>query len=406
MSEKGELLMALEQIEKDKKIKKEDILVVIENALVSAYKKHVGKNVNVEAKVNLDTDEMTACVVKVAVKDVANPLLEISLKDARKINKEIEVEVKGIEVNAKSKSVTQSMGGAIGYVSRGLGEEVGREMRERVGKGKINTFMAMKGEGLESKIGTRMIERGVKAAGGVGKEVTVCGKEVGIGGYVEYGEGVYEGKEELGDKGEVNSKGIERYVGIGLIGRKEEERWHVEVLARVGKQENDSESGDMGIGEKEGEKERYESGGMYVGGEMGGGYKVGEIKGIGIEMVGRVGMTGVGGREVKMETGERVKIEGIRVGKIKAGSIGRYREEEGKRVKPYVGVWYEYEKVGEARGEVEGEELPRSGMEGGSVIGEMGARGEVRGLKIKVGIKGQVGEIKGVEGEMRIGYAI
>ncbi|MDR1087173.1 MAG: transcription termination factor NusA [Endomicrobium sp.] len=90
MAEKGELLMALEQIEKDKKIKKEDILSVIENALVSAYKKHVGKNVNVEAKVDPDTGEMTASVVKVAVKDVTNPLLEIYLKDARKINKEIE----------------------------------------------------------------------------------------------------------------------------------------------------------------------------------------------------------------------------------------------------------------------------------------------------------------------------
>jgi N utilization substance protein A len=91
MSENGELLMALEQIEKDKKIKKEDILVVIENALISAYKKHVGKNVNVETKVNPDTGEMTASVVKVAVKDVANPLLEVSLKDARKISKETEI---------------------------------------------------------------------------------------------------------------------------------------------------------------------------------------------------------------------------------------------------------------------------------------------------------------------------
>jgi N utilization substance protein A len=90
MAEKGELLMALEQIEKDKKIKKEDILAVIENALVSAYKKHVGKNVNVEAKVNPDTGEMTATVVKVVVKDVVNHLLEVSLKDARKVNKEIE----------------------------------------------------------------------------------------------------------------------------------------------------------------------------------------------------------------------------------------------------------------------------------------------------------------------------
>ena len=245
--------------------------------------------------------------------------------------RDLEVEVRGIEVNAKSKSVTQSMGGAIGYVSRGLGEEVGREMRERGERGergKLGTFMVMKGEGLESKIGTRMRERGVKVAGGVEKGVKWEGMRVG--GYVEYGEGVYEGKEEVGEKGEVNSKGIMRYVGIGLIGRKDEERWHVEGLARVGKQENDSESGDMGIGEKEGEKERYESGGMYVGGEVGGGYKVGEVKGIGIEMVGRVEMVGVGGREVKMETGEKVEIEGIRVGKIKVGSIGRYSGEEEK----------------------------------------------------------------------------
>ena len=84
MSEKSELILALEQIEKDKKIKKEDILAVVENALVSAYKKHVGKNVNVEAKVNQDTGEMAAFVVKIAVKEVKNTLLEISLSDAKK----------------------------------------------------------------------------------------------------------------------------------------------------------------------------------------------------------------------------------------------------------------------------------------------------------------------------------
>jgi N utilization substance protein A len=91
MAERGELLMALEQIEKDKKIKKEDILSVIENALVSAYKKHVGKNANVEAKVDPNTGEMTASVVKVVVKDVVSPLFECSLKDAKKINKNIEI---------------------------------------------------------------------------------------------------------------------------------------------------------------------------------------------------------------------------------------------------------------------------------------------------------------------------
>lgn len=96
MAEKGELLMALEQIEKDKKIRKEDILAVIENALVSAYKKHVGKNVNVEAKVDPDTGDMAASVIKVVVKDVENPLMEISVQEAKKTGQshEIGAEVK------------------------------------------------------------------------------------------------------------------------------------------------------------------------------------------------------------------------------------------------------------------------------------------------------------------------
>ncbi|MCL2144390.1 MAG: transcription termination factor NusA [Endomicrobia bacterium] len=96
MAEKGELLMALEQIEKDKKIKKEDILSVIENALMSAYKKHVGKNVNVVAKVDTDTGNMAAYVLKTVVKDVTNPLLEASVQEAKKLGQphEIGAEVK------------------------------------------------------------------------------------------------------------------------------------------------------------------------------------------------------------------------------------------------------------------------------------------------------------------------
>ncbi|MCA6071241.1 MAG: transcription termination factor NusA [Endomicrobium sp.] len=91
MAEKGELLMALEQIEKDKKIRKEDILTVIENALVSAYKKHVGRNVDVEAKVDTETGEMVASVIKVVVKDVVNPPVEISVQDAKKLGQSSEI---------------------------------------------------------------------------------------------------------------------------------------------------------------------------------------------------------------------------------------------------------------------------------------------------------------------------
>ena len=83
----SELINALETIQKEKKISKEEILHVIENALVSAYKKHVGKAVNVEAKVNPETGAMSACVIKKVVEEVNNPLLEVSIQDAKKVSK-------------------------------------------------------------------------------------------------------------------------------------------------------------------------------------------------------------------------------------------------------------------------------------------------------------------------------
>ncbi|WP_413854165.1 transcription termination factor NusA [Candidatus Ruminimicrobium bovinum] len=96
MSEKSELLAALETIQREKKISKEDILHVVENALVSAYKKHVGKNVNVEAKVDNETGQMSACVIKKVVEEPVNKLTEISLEDAKKIykNAKLDEEIK------------------------------------------------------------------------------------------------------------------------------------------------------------------------------------------------------------------------------------------------------------------------------------------------------------------------
>jgi N utilization substance protein A len=91
MTEKSELLMVLEQIEKDKKIKKEDIIHIIENSLVSAYKKHVGKNVIVEANVDCSNGAMLVNVVKNVVANVCNPLLEIDIHSLNKGNIEVNI---------------------------------------------------------------------------------------------------------------------------------------------------------------------------------------------------------------------------------------------------------------------------------------------------------------------------
>jgi transcription termination/antitermination protein NusA len=83
VADKGELLPVLEQIERDKGIKKDEILKMIEQALVSAYKKHSGKMVNLEASINPETAEVQAFLIKKVVAQVTNDNVEIDLAQAR-----------------------------------------------------------------------------------------------------------------------------------------------------------------------------------------------------------------------------------------------------------------------------------------------------------------------------------
>lgn len=92
MLEKGELLPVLEQIERDKGIKKDDILKMIEQAVVSAYKKHSGKMVNLEAKINPETAELQAFLLKKVVSDVVNENVEIDLPSAQSLAPEAKID--------------------------------------------------------------------------------------------------------------------------------------------------------------------------------------------------------------------------------------------------------------------------------------------------------------------------
>lgn len=82
---KSELIPVLEQIEKDKGIPKEEILKMIEQALVSAYRKHAGQQVNVHAAINSLTGSIQTYVVKNIVETVTNPAVEITAAEAAKV---------------------------------------------------------------------------------------------------------------------------------------------------------------------------------------------------------------------------------------------------------------------------------------------------------------------------------
>ena len=78
-----ELLEALNILEKEKEISKETLLDAIENSLISACKNHFGKADNIKVVMNRETCEYAVFAEKTVVEEVADPVMEISLAEAK-----------------------------------------------------------------------------------------------------------------------------------------------------------------------------------------------------------------------------------------------------------------------------------------------------------------------------------
>lgn len=86
-----DFINAMELLESEKKISKEVLLEAIENALVSAYKRNYGVQ-NVRVVIDSKTGDIKVYKIKTVVSEVENDLMEISIKDAKKIDKKYKKE--------------------------------------------------------------------------------------------------------------------------------------------------------------------------------------------------------------------------------------------------------------------------------------------------------------------------
>ncbi|MCD8231466.1 MAG: transcription termination factor NusA [Clostridiales bacterium] len=77
------LLEALTMLEKEKNISRESILEGIENSLITACKNHFGKADNVVVDMNPETCEYHVYLEKTVVENVEDPVMEISLAEAK-----------------------------------------------------------------------------------------------------------------------------------------------------------------------------------------------------------------------------------------------------------------------------------------------------------------------------------
>lgn len=86
-----ELIIALDELEKERGIKKEYILESIETALITAYKRNFDSAENVKVTIDEKTGETHIYSIKTVVEAAETPNLEISLEDAKKIDKKSKV---------------------------------------------------------------------------------------------------------------------------------------------------------------------------------------------------------------------------------------------------------------------------------------------------------------------------
>lgn len=83
---KTELLLALEQLEKEKGLSIDMLFDVIEDAMVKAYKNNFGATHNVEVQLNRETGEIVVYSVRLVVEEVQDEGAEIALEAAKMIN--------------------------------------------------------------------------------------------------------------------------------------------------------------------------------------------------------------------------------------------------------------------------------------------------------------------------------
>ena len=86
-----ELILSLEELEKEKGIKKSYVIEAIETALVTAYKRNFDSLENVKVDIDKQTGATHIYAIKEVMEKAKDDATEISLEDAHKINKELKI---------------------------------------------------------------------------------------------------------------------------------------------------------------------------------------------------------------------------------------------------------------------------------------------------------------------------
>jgi N utilization substance protein A len=87
---KSEIITAASEIAREKRISKEDLRDILEDIFSTLMKRKYGENAEFDVIVNVDRGDMEIYMEREVVKEVTNPESQISLKEAKKVDPDIE----------------------------------------------------------------------------------------------------------------------------------------------------------------------------------------------------------------------------------------------------------------------------------------------------------------------------
>lgn len=147
-----DFFIALDLLEKEKKIDKEFFITALESALTSAYKKNFGEAKSASVKLNPEKNTIKVLAYKTVVEEVEDPDKEISLEDAKALKSTYKVgDIISEEVTPKS----------FGRIAAQTARQVVMQKLREAERDNISAELSSKGDQLATAIVRRIDAKNV-----------------------------------------------------------------------------------------------------------------------------------------------------------------------------------------------------------------------------------------------------
>jgi outer membrane autotransporter protein len=300
-------------------------------------------------------------------------------------------------LNPQTKNLSESI--AAGAALVGQGADVAAGLLANIGEEKLEVLGAVFGGSSKYGTGSSVEINALGLIAGAAKKF----KPLTAGIFVEYADGSYDTENDFDGYDSVKGDGKASYMGGGVLVKKDiKGNFYIEGQARAGQISNDYKTG---LSDGQGNTADFDYSSIYFGLNIGAGYKYKISESLSVKGYGKYIFTNVGGGEADLASGEKYEFDAVMSNRIKAGIKGGYEISE--KVKPYIGIAYDYEISGEINAKIGGVKIAAPTLNGGTIQGEAGVSVKAaENLNIDISAQIYTGAREGFAGLLKLKYEI